>query len=223
MAAEPDASVVLRAANQLVSLGVEGVGPLKSATEVADECLRTSRGDVEDAVSRAIKLHVRYATTTGATTGLGGFITLPITLTAGLASSYVISARMVATVAHLRGYDVHSEEVRTVILTTLLGAGGAQALQQAGITIENKTLLAAVKKVPGRVLLDINRRVGYRLVTKAGQTGVVNLTKLVPLIGAPIGASFENMYTRGISQYALRNFPQLPDNDSGEQPFVVKV
>jgi hypothetical protein len=208
---EGDESLVIRTANQVVNLGVDGIGPLKSAVDVAKECLTASGGEVEDAVRRAVKLHVRYATTTGGATGLGGFVTLPLTLTAGLASSYVINARMTATVAHLRGYDVHSEEVRTVLLATLLGASGAQALQQAGLTIGNKTLLAAVKKVPGKALIDINKKVGYRLVTKAGSKGVVNLTKLVPLVGAPIGATAENVSTRSISKYALRSFPPLPD------------
>ena len=223
MATESDDSIVLRTANQIVNFGVDGVGPLKSATEVAAECLAMSRGDVDDAVRRAIKLHVRYATTSGAATGLGGFVTLPVTLTAGLATSYVINTRMVATVAHLRGYDVHSEEVRTIILATLLGTSGAQALQQAGVAIGSKTLLAAVQKVPGRVLIDINRRVGFRLITKAGQTGVVNLTKLVPLVGAPVGAGFENIYTRSISKYALSNFPPLPPAPEGDLTATVEA
>jgi hypothetical protein len=206
-------AVVVKTAHQIVNLGVDGVGPIKSARVVAEECLATSGGDVEAAVARAVKLHVRYATTSGAATGLGGFAVLPVTLTAGLATSYVINARMVGTVAHLRGYDLSSEEVRTVILVTLLGSGGASALQQAGVEVGNKALLAAVKKVPGRALKDINKRVGFRLVTRAGSTGVVNLTKLVPLVGAPIGATAENVTTRAVARYAVRNFPSLGPTD----------
>jgi hypothetical protein len=75
-------AAVVRTAHQIVNLGVDGVGPVKSARVVAEECLVTSRGDVEAAVARAVKLHVRYATTSGAATGLGGFAALPVTLTA---------------------------------------------------------------------------------------------------------------------------------------------
>lgn len=78
-------------------------------------------------------------------------------MSAGLASSYVINARMTQTIAHLRGYDVDSDEVQTVVLATLLGSSGAAAIQKAGIEVGNKTLLAAVQKVPGRVLIDINK------------------------------------------------------------------
>lgn len=205
----PGEALAVRTAKQLVNVGVGGVGTFKGASEVAEECLRHSNGDVEDAVKRAIKLHRRYATTTGGATGLGGFVTLPLTLTAGLASSYIINTRMTATIAYLRGYDLDSEEVRVVLLATQLGSSGAVALQQAGVNIGNKAMLAAVKKVPGKVLIDINKKVGFRLVTKAGTTGAVNLTKLVPLVGAPIGATAENLTTRSVSRFALLNFPPL--------------
>lgn len=205
-----DDGAVTKFAKQIVDIGVGGKGPLKSAVEVADECLRASRGDVEDAIQRTIRVHRRWATTSGGATGLGGFTTMPLTLPAGLASSYFVNARMAASIAHLRGYDIHSEEVRVVILATLLGSSGAEALKSAGVEFGTKTVMAAVKKVPGRVLIDINKKIGFRLVTKAGSTGVINLTKLVPLVGAPIGATAENVTARGISRYALSNFPVQP-------------
>jgi len=120
-----------RAAQQVVTTGMNGIGPFKSARIVADECLLASNGDVEDAVQRSIRLHKRYATTSGAVHGLGGLVTLPITLTTGLAAVYVINARMAGTVAHLRGYDINSEEVRTIVLVTLLGSSGAAAIKEA--------------------------------------------------------------------------------------------
>ena len=196
-----------RAAQQVVTTGMNGIGPFKSAKIVAEECLLASNGDVEDAVLRSIRLHKRYTTTSGAVHGLGGLVTLPVTLTTGLAAVYVINARMAGTVAHLRGYDINSEEVRTIVLVTLLGSSGAAALKEAGVTIGNKSLHAAVMRIPGRLLVDINKRVGFRLVTKAGEKGVVNLTKLVPLVGAPIGATSDNLTTRSIAKYAAKNFP----------------
>lgn len=212
---EDEQSVVVRTTNQLVNLGVDGIGPFKSARIVAAECLRSSGGDVEDAVQRSIRLHRRWATTSGGATGVGGFLVLPATLTAGMASAYVINARMIGTIAHLHGYDLDSEEVRTVVQAALFGAAGAGAAQKVGTEIGEKALRAQVKKVSGAALTKINQRAGFRLVTKAGSTGVVNMTKLVPLIGAPIGATAENLTTRAVSRYALSNFPQLPtDTDN---------
>jgi hypothetical protein len=64
--------------------------------------------------------------------------------------------------------------------------------------------------VSGRALLEINKKVGYRLVTKAGELGVINLSKLVPLVGGPIGATVDGLSCRTIATYALRTFPARP-------------
>lgn len=37
-----------------------------------------------------------------------------------------------------------------------------------------------IKKIPGTVLIKINQKVGWRLLTKFGEKGTVNLVKLVP-------------------------------------------
>jgi hypothetical protein len=48
-------------------------------------------------------------------------------------------------------------------------------------------------------------------VAKAGEKGVVNLTKLVPLIGGPIGAAVDGVSAKSIAGYATRTFPpQVP-------------
>ena len=43
---------------------------------------------------------------------------------------------------------------------------------------------AMVKKIPGKTITAINQKVGFRFVTKFGETGIVNLGKVVPVLGA---------------------------------------
>ena len=40
----------------------------------------------------------------------------------------------------------------------------------------------------------------------AGEKGVLNLSKLVPLVGGPIGATIDGIGCRTIATYALRTF-----------------
>ena len=118
---------------------------------------------------------------------------------------------MTAAVAHLRGYDVTTEEVRSAILVCLLGSAGASALKKTGIEIGRKSTAAAFRKVPGRVLIEINKKVGFRLITKAGQKGVINLAKAVPFVGGPIGATVDGLGCNAIAAYAMRTCePQWP-------------
>lgn len=40
-----------------------------------------------------------------------------------------------------------------------------------------------VKKIPNEVIKNINQKVGFRLLTKFREKGVINLGKCIPLVG----------------------------------------
>jgi hypothetical protein len=210
-----------RLIEQVMDVGIHGAGPFKSAAAVAEEHLATARDDREDAIRRLIATHVRLAAASGFVTSLGGVMTLPISIPAGVGGLYTIATRMAAGIAYLRGYDVKSEEVRSAILVSLLGSAGAGTLKRAGVEIGKKTTAAALKKVPGRVLIDINKKIGYRLVTKAGEKGVINLTKLVPLVGGPIGATVDGVGCKTIATYAARAFAPLDERPVPNQVIII--
>lgn len=201
-----------RLVDRLIDFGVSGGGPMKGAVEVADEHLLAAGGDREEAVRRLIATHVRLAAGSGFVTGLGGIATLPVSVPAAMAGLYAVATRMSAGIAHLRGYDVRTEEVHSAILISLLGSAGAATLKKAGVEIGKKSTAAALNKLPGKVLIELNKKVGYRLVTKAGEKGVVNLSKLVPLVGGPIGATIDGLGCRTIATYAMSVFPVLGNN-----------
>lgn len=134
-------------------------------------------------------------------------ITLPVAIPADVTVLYAYSARCSAAIAHLRGYDVDSDEVRSAVLLSLLGSAGAAVLADAGIKIANKSAVAALRKVPGKVLIEINKKVGFRLLTKFGTKGVINLSRLVPVAGGGVGATINIATMRSVGRYAKSTFP----------------
>ena len=142
-------------------------------------------------------------------TGLGGVFTLPVTIPTDIAVFYALSARCAAGVAFLRGHDINSDEVRSVVLLALLGSAGAAVAAEVGAEIGTKAAMAALRKLPGSVLIAINRKVGFRLLTKFGEKGVVNLVKVVPLAGGGVSAGINSIAMRTIGRYAKRNFPKV--------------
>src|ERR687896_442473 len=82
-------------------------------------------GFVREALDRAIHgvspNHVRYAGAQGFVTNLGGLVTAALTIPANISGMALIQCRMVAGIAHLRGYDLEDPRVRNAILTCLLG------------------------------------------------------------------------------------------------------
>jgi hypothetical protein len=196
-------------AEQLVSTiaraGLDGAGPWKGARQVADE-IAGNASTRPQAVDRLVATHVRMAAVSGFVTGLGGLITLPVTVPADLSAFYVLSTRMVGGIAHLHGYDTTSEEVRSIVLVSLLGAGGTSLLSEAGVKLGTRTAKVALRAIPGKVLQDINRQVGFRLLTKAGTTGVINLSKFIPVAGGLAGAGVNFASIKGIASHARKNF-----------------
>lgn len=214
-----------RLVEQVIDFGINGGGPITGATPVAEEHLIAAGGDREEAVRRLVATHVRLAAASGFVTGLGGIVTLPISIPAAMTGLYIVAIRMPAGIAYLRGYDVDTEEVRSAILVSLLGSAGAAVVKRAGVEFGKKTTAAAFQKIPGRVLIELNKRVGYRLVTKAGEKGVVNLTKLVPLVGGPIGAAVDGVSCKTIASYAMRIFElqehTAPRSQASAEPDVI--
>ncbi|WP_168582660.1 hypothetical protein [Gephyromycinifex aptenodytis] len=188
------------------TVGVNGAGPWQGSIPVAEEHLRHHRG-VEAAIGRLIATHVRVTAATGFASNVGGLVTLPLSIPADAASLWMLQARLAGSIAHLRGYEVHSEEVQSIILLSLIGSAGAEALKEAGVKVGQKGAISLINKVPGKALLEINRRVGFRLITRAGSTGVVNLTKFVPLAGGVVGGTVNGVSTKAVGGWAKRNFP----------------
>lgn len=48
-----------------------------------------------------------------------------------------------------------------------------------------------IKEIPGHAIKAINKAVGFRLVTKFGEKGIINLGKCVPIIGGVLGAALD--------------------------------
>ncbi len=196
----------------IADAGINGLGVLPSAEQVAPDHL-SKAANVEDAINSVIAWRTTYAAGTGFITGLGGIAAMPITIPAGLAASYALGANTAAAVAYLRGYDIHSEQVRTMVLLCLIGEAGEEILKTAGITISTKVFQNLIKQIPGKVLIEINKKIGFRLITKAGEKGVVNLMKMVPLVGGVVGGTFDGLFVNSCGKTAKTLFVQTSDTE----------
>lgn len=177
----------------------------RSIDEFADDYI--DRFDTpERAAKELVKYQIIKCGTSGFISGLGGLITLPVAIPANIGSVLYVQMRMVAAIAKIGGYDVRSDQVQTLVYVCLTGTAISDVVKQAGIKIGEKTLTAALKKLPGTALVKINQRVGFRLITKFGEKGVVNLGKMIPLAGGVIGGAFDVASTSVIAKNAIKLF-----------------
>jgi len=163
--------------------------------------------DNEAAIRSVINWAMIKTGSAGFVTGLGGLITLPVAVPADVASSLYVNMRMVAAIALLRGYDLKSDQVRTMVYVTLTGETVKDVLKSVGIKLGESLTNKAIQKYLTRdVIKSINKAVGSRFLTKAGEKGVINATKMVPLIGGFVSAGFDAVGTKTIAKAAKASF-----------------
>jgi hypothetical protein len=186
---------------------IDGVPPLSSAHDLADEYL-IDRGYNNHAsrVGALINWETTKNFTSGFVTGLGGVLVLPFSLPAAFAASWIIQARMAAAIARIYGHNIHSDRVRTFIMAALVGDSLKDIAKASGIAIGRGVAKSLIEKVPGKVLIEFNKRVGFRLLTKAGEKGAINLMKGVPFVGGVVGGTFDAVACRVVGRNAQALF-----------------
>jgi hypothetical protein len=215
---EFDSSIALALVSKLSELGIEGKAPtMKSSAELAEDYLRDSRYRNDDArIESLIRWESSKTFVTGFTTGVGGVLVLPVTIPAAIGSAWVLQARLVGAIAHIRGYNLDDERVRTLAVAVLAGdATVTEAVKRIGTDVGTRASRQAVSRISGRALIEINKKVGFRLLTKAGTTGVINISKAIPLIGGVVGGTVDGAATGVVGRVAKRTFPPRPDDGLG--------
>ena len=185
---------------------IQGIPMISSPIEkMADDYLQHN-ATVEDAAKDMINKQVIKCTTSGFITNLGGVITLPVTIPANVGSVMYVQMRMIACAAYMAGYDVHTDQVQTLVYACLAGVSVMEVAKKAGIKIGQKGLENLIDKIPGKVLIAINHKVGFRMLTKFGETGAINLGKAIPVVGGVIGGGFDFIDTKFIGNRAYNQF-----------------
>ena len=197
--------VILNALDWAYDKAVNGVRGLDSAQDMADDYLK-GEGALIDKVNSLIRWQNTKAGTSGFITGLGGLLTLPLTLPANITSVLYVQIRMVAAIAIMGGYDVKDDSVQSIVYSCIAASSAAEVAKNFGIKLGNKLAMQGIKKISGETLKKINQAVGFRLLTKFGQKGFVNLGKTIPFVGGIVGATFDVVATNTVGNVARNTF-----------------
>ena len=188
---------------------VQGLPGMGTAIDLAEDYMAGS-GTTEDKINSLIRWQNTKAGSAGFVAGLGGVITLPVALPANITSTIYVQIRMVAAIAHMAGHDVKHDKVKTLIYLCLLGNSMNEVAKDFGITFGTKFATSYIQKnVTREVLNKINKAVGFRLVTKFGTKGLINLGKVVPVLGGVIGGGLDAFTTNIVGNQARNTFLQF--------------
>lgn len=204
----------------LNTLYIKSVDGIPKVSLPVDDLVRdylSKNDDIEKAVKSLINNSTIKCGTSGFLTSFGGFATMIASLPANITSVMYVQLRMCCAIAKMGGYDIHSDQVQTLIYACLTGSAATEILKSSGIKFVNKFGVAMVDKIPGKALIAINRKVGFRFMTKFGETGIINLGKVVPVVGGFVGGGIDVASTKIIGRNAYNIFVK------GEMPTKEKI
>jgi EcsC protein family len=196
---------------EALSRAIAGVGPLPPAAMAADKQLDEQNGDVNKAIHEVIENHVRFAGAQGFVTNLGGVVTATVAIPANITGLALLQCRMIAGIAHLRGYDLDDPKIRNAILVCLLGEDEVDSLVKARKIPAPPMALATApahsveldRVIAGAVAGAIIARVaGKRLATTVGRR--------VPFVGGLVGMTADGFATWQVGRYADRELLARP-------------
>lgn len=200
----PDAAA--RVLRMLVSFAIDGADWFPGARSAAAKHLE-HQGSVEAAISTLTTSHVTLSGAQGFVTNLGGLTTMIVGAPANLAGVALVQTRLVAGIAHLRGYDLDDSRVRHAVVTTLLGKRIVDDLVAGGELPGTPLVLATAPGTDRRLEQLISQRVMTALLTTIGGKQTVGLVaKRIPVIGGGVGAATDSWNTMAIARYARDQF-----------------
>ncbi len=184
---------------------IKGVGPLPPAAVAADKQLAEQHGDVDRAVHEVIENHVRYAGAQGFVTNIGGVVTAALTIPTNITGLALVQCRMIAGIAHLRGYDLEDPRVRNAILVTLLGEDTVSSLVRKHKLPAPPMALATAPVHDASIDAVIAGEVAADLIAKvAGKRLAITIGRRVPVVGGVVGMGADGYITWKIGRYADR-------------------
>lgn len=189
---------------------IHGIGPLPPASAAADKQLAEQRGDVDRAIHEVIENHVRYAGAQGFLTNLGGLATMAFTVPTNISGLALVECRMIAGIAHLRGYDLDDPRVRNAVLVCLLGEDAVRDLVRAKKLPAPPMALATAPAHDPSLDRVISAEVAADLVAKvAGKKMAGTVARRIPIVGGLVGMGADGYATWRVGRYADRELLPL--------------
>jgi len=204
--------------HQTVIRAIRGVGPLPPAAAAAAKQLAEQGGDVDRAIHELVENHTRLSAAQGFATNIGGLVTMAATIPVNITGLALIQCRMVAAIAHLRGYDLTDPRVRNAILLTILGEDTVKGLVKSkklpGGPMTVATAPAYDPDLDKLVAAEVTSALVSRVVGKRAGTAVI---RRIPLAGGVWGASADAYSTWQIGRYAGQELRQRPVTQLAKQ------
>ena len=126
--------VIMKALDFAYEKAINGMTGVDSAQEMAENYM-SKGGKKIDIANSLIRWQNTKAGTSGFVTGLPGILAMPITVPANITSVMFVQVRMIAAIAHIGGYDVKDDRVKSLVYLCLAGNSAKDLMKEVGIVV----------------------------------------------------------------------------------------
>lgn len=197
---------ILKAFDTAYDKATHGIQYVSPPIEKLAEDYLSKYPNKKNAAKAMLNNQVVKCTASGFLTGFGGLITMPVTVPANIGSVLYVQMRMIACTAYIGGYDLTSDQTQSFVYACLVGVSVNEICKKFGIQLGEKVALNGIKRIPGKTLIKINQKLGFRFITKFGEKGLINLGKMIPIVGSVINGGLDFAETRIIADRAFKMF-----------------
>ena len=173
--------------------------PGSDSVKILAENYLSEAGTLESKVDSLINWQIAKCSAAGFLTGLGGIITLPVSIPADVGVNLYVQARMAAAIAYMGGYDILHDKVKTMVYISLAGNAANEILKDVGVKV---AMDFVEKQVSSGILKKIQTAIATRILGKSA----THLVKLVPIFGGIVNAGFDGVATKTIGTTAKNLF-----------------
>lgn len=184
---------------------VSGLPLVDTPEKLAAPYLR--RGASRAHAEAMIGQHIALSGLTGFVTGLGGWLSMPVTLPANLAGVALLQLHMAASCAVLAGRDLNDSDTRTEVVECLL-----KTREGEPNTEQEETLSRVTVKLAEKGIRSITKASFLWSAAAAGRRIGGRIARGVPFLGGVIGAISDAYNTRIVARHTLDTY--FPRNDS---------
>jgi uncharacterized protein (DUF697 family) len=199
MKKENSQNAIESALNWSYTHALQGIGGSESVIELANDYL-SNNPNVEEAINAMVRAQNLKSFTSGFLSGVAGLPLLPFTIPANMLSVIYMQVRMTAAIAYMRGFDLQSDIVKTMVLATLTGGSAFKFVKDATV------------KLTKELMEDIIKRVAIHIAAKSSAKLPVNIAKAVPVIGGIVGGAMDLVATNTIASVAKKMFNKKTSN-----------
>jgi uncharacterized protein (DUF697 family) len=173
-------------------INLAGIGPntitaIEDGREWGNTFLRDQRW--EDNKDRMANHAIYESTLWSIGNGIiGGFIGV-VGLPFEVATSLYSQVKLTSALFTIYGIDTKSRSAQPLVYAAATGVKIGEVANTLATKAARKTIEKALMSLPNRTFMQINQRLGVKLISKTCEKATLNIAKIIPAVGSAVGGT----------------------------------